>query len=65
MQSKTTTHSVCRSRRRSVPTAPPDLPSVDDLRVRAVLGRVRSPALAAVIAGHCFGLGAETWRTAR
>jgi hypothetical protein len=65
MQSKTKTQSACRARRRSVPTAPPDLPPVEDLRLRAVLGRVRSPALASVIAGHCFGLGAETWRTAR
>ena len=65
MQSKSKSLSASRSRRPSVPTAPPDLPPVEDLRLRAVLGRVRSPALASVIAGHCFGLEAESWRTAQ
>lgn len=56
MKPRATTKAVARSRRQFAPTFPPDLPPVEDLRTRAVLGRIRSPALAAVIAAHCFGV---------
>ncbi|MCZ2982551.1 hypothetical protein NYY70_20455, partial [Acinetobacter baumannii] len=60
MLNNNTQRSAARQRRRSVPTSPPDLPAVEDLRRRAVLGRVRSPELAAVIAGLAYATP-ETW----
>jgi hypothetical protein len=41
---------------RSVPTLSPELPAVEDLRTRAVLGRVRSPALASVIGALAYAV---------
>jgi hypothetical protein len=57
-----TNRSAARRRTRSVPTCSPELPCVEDLRTRAVLGRVRSPALAAVIASLAYPVH-EDWRT--
>jgi hypothetical protein len=57
-----TDRSAGQRRSRFVPTQAPDLPSVEDLRTRAVLGRVRSPALAAVIASLAYPVR-EDWRT--
>jgi hypothetical protein len=63
MSRKTTRRPVAQPRRQFVPALPPDLP-VEDLRLRTVLGRVRSPALASVIASHCFAIP-EVWGGAR
>jgi hypothetical protein len=63
MKSRPVTRAAARPRRKSVPTRSPELP-VEDLRLHAVLGRVRSPALAAVIAGLAFPQ-VDTWRAAR
>ena len=63
MNTETATRAVARSRRKSVPTRQPELP-VEDLRLRAVLGRVRSPALAAVIASLAYP-AVDSWQVAR
>lgn len=64
MLRKTTHRPVAQPRRQFVPTPIPDAPPVEELRFRAVLGRVRSPALAAVIAGLAYA-SPETWRAAQ
>lgn len=63
MTPTTITKPITRQRRKSVPTRQPELP-VEDLRLHAVLGRVRSPALAAVIASLAFP-EVDTWMAAR
>lgn len=62
MLNNNTDRSAVRRHSRSVPTRSPDLPSIEDLRTRAILGRIRSPALAAVIAGLAYPIH-EDWRT--
>lgn len=57
------TNAIARPRQKSVPTRQSELP-VEDLRLHAVLGRVRSPALAAVIAGLAYA-SPEHWSAAR
>jgi len=57
------TNAIARPRRKSVPTRQPELP-VEDLRLHAVLGRVRSPALAAVIASLAYP-AIDSWQVAR
>ncbi|MCJ2020507.1 hypothetical protein MKK84_24270 [Methylobacterium sp. E-065] len=63
MTPTTITKPIARPRRKSVPTRQPELP-VEDLRLHAVLNRVRSPALAAVIAGLAFP-AVDSWQVAR
>lgn len=63
MKSKTVIRATAHPRRKPVPTRTHELP-VEDLRLHAVLGRVRSPALAAVIAGLAFPQ-VDTWRAAQ
>lgn len=60
MTHKTITTAATRKRHKLTPTRAPELP-VEDLRLHAVLNRVRSPALAAVIAGLAFPQ-VDTWR---
>ena len=62
MLNNNTDRSAVRRHCRSVPTRSPDLPSIEDLRTRAVLGRIRSPALAAVIASLAYPVN-EDWRS--
>lgn len=56
MKRKTTHRPVAPPRRQFVPTPIPDALPVEDLRFRTVLGRVRSAALASVIAGHAYAV---------
>lgn len=63
MTPTTITKPIAHPRRRSVSTQPHELP-VEDLRLHAVLGRVRSPALASVIAGLAFP-SVDSWQVAR
>lgn len=63
MTPTTITKPVSRQRRKSVSTQPHELP-VEDLRLHAVLNRVRSPALAAVIASLAYA-SPEHWSAAR
>ena len=49
-----------RRQSKSVPTPVHDGPSVEDLRIRAVLARGASPSIASVIAGLAFAVP-ETW----